>query len=70
LKVGQSLTLKDAGDRYTLSVIEGDLKLPQSHTVAEVGQDFVVVKDFVGVTETRIPLTSVKAVVFFKELGK
>ena len=70
LKVGQSLTLKDAGDRYTLTVIEGDLKLPQSHTVVEVGQEFVIVKDFTGLNETRIPLTSIKAVVFFKGIGK
>ena len=29
-------------------------------------QDFVVVKDFVGLNETRIPITSVKSVVHFK----
>lgn len=66
LKAGQTLNVKETGERYMLTVIEGESKLPQSHTVLEVGQDFVVVKDFTGLNETRIPLTSIKAVVHFK----
>ena len=70
LKIGQAITVKESGDRYLLSVMDGDVKLPQSHTVIDVGQDFVVVKDFVGLNQTRIPLTSVKAVVTFKGFVK
>lgn len=66
LKVGQAINVKETGERYLLTVIEGESKLPQSHTVLEVGQDFVVVKDFTGLNETRIPVTSLKAVVNFK----
>lgn len=32
------------------------------HKVVEVGTDFIVVEDLVGVTETRIPIYSIKAV--------
>jgi hypothetical protein len=66
LKGGQAINVKETGERYLLTVIDGDSKLPQPHTVIEVGQDFVVVKDFTGLNETRIPITSVKAVVHFK----
>ncbi|MFO0903817.1 MAG: hypothetical protein U0939_12505 [Pirellulales bacterium] len=66
LKVAHSINVKETGERYVLTVIERESKLPQSHTVLEVGQDFVVVKDFTGLNETRIPITSVKAVIHFK----
>ena len=66
LKGGQAINVKESGERYLLTVIDGDSKLPQPHTVIEVGQDFVVVEDFTGLNETRIPITSVKAVVHFK----
>ncbi|QDV30284.1 hypothetical protein Spb1_22130 [Planctopirus ephydatiae] len=66
LKAGQALNVKETGERYLLTVIDGDSKLPQPHTILEVGSDFVVVKDFTGLNETRIPITSVKAVVHFK----
>lgn len=66
LKAGQAINVKETGEKYLLTVIDGDSKLPQPHTVLEVGQDFVVVKDFTGLNETRIPITSVKAVVHFK----
>lgn len=66
LKAGQAINVKETGEKYLLTVIDGDSKLPQPHTVLEVGQDFVVVKDFTGLNETRIPITSVKAVIHFK----
>lgn len=66
LKVGQAINVKETGERYLLTVIEGESKLPQPHTILEVEQEFVVVKDFTGLNETRIPITSVKAVVHFK----
>lgn len=66
LKVGQAINVKETGERYLLTVIEGESKLPQPHKILEVEQEFVVVKDFTGLNETRIPITSVKAVVNFK----
>jgi hypothetical protein len=70
LKAGQAVNLKETAERYLLTVIEGDLKIPQSHTVQEVGADYVVLRDFTGFNELRIPLTSVKAVVHFRGLVK
>jgi hypothetical protein len=34
-----------------------------SHKVAEVGQDYAVLKDIVGVAESRIPIYAIKALV-------
>ena len=66
LKAGQAINVKDTGERFLLTVIDGESKLPQPHTILEVGHDFVVIKDFTGLNETRIPITSIKAVVHFK----
>ena len=66
LKVGKAVNLKDDGQRYLITVIDGEMNLPQSHKVLEVGTDFIVLEDFTGFNETRIPLTSIKAVVHFK----
>ena len=66
LKAGQAINVKETGERYLLTVIDGDSKLPQPHTILEVDDDFVVVKDFTGLNETRIPVTSVRSVVHFK----
>lgn len=66
LKSGQAINVKETGEKYLLTVIDGDSKLPQPHTILEIGSDCVVVKDFTGLNETRIPITSVKAVIHFK----
>lgn len=59
LKVGQPVTLKDLGSVYEVRVM--DDKLPTGEVVAEVGVDYLVVKSEAGI-ETRIPVTSIKAV--------
>ena len=61
LEKGSKVALKEVGGRYEISVVPG---LAEGHTVAEVGGggDFVVLVDPSGVTETRIPIYSVKAV--------
>ena len=64
LKVGQNVNVKDEGQRYLITVVGEDI--PQPHKVLEVGTDFIVVEDVAGRNETRIPLTSLKAVVHFK----
>jgi len=63
LKEGQSVSVKDVGGRYEITVMK-DVKLGQK--VIEVGSDYVVVEDAAGVTETRIPIYSIKAVVRLK----
>ena len=60
LKVGQPVSLKDEGAAYRISFMEPEISL--SHTVVEIGEDFVVVRDIAGVKETRVPVFAVKAV--------
>jgi hypothetical protein len=56
LKEGQSVVVKESAGRYEITLMEG------GHKVIEVGPDYVVVEDFAGVTETRIPVYSIKSI--------
>ena len=68
LKVGQPVVLKDKGGLYEIGTT--DAATPLTHKVAEIGDDFIVVQDEAGVTETRIPVTAVRAVILLKTKGK
>ncbi len=70
LKIGQALSVKEVADRYLITAIDGELKLPQSHKLLEIGPDFVVVEDITGLNVVRIPLASIKAIVHFKGFEK
>ena len=63
LKRGQLVLVKEAGGRFEITRMD-DLRV--GHKVIEVGNDFVVVEDFPSVTETRIPVTSIKSLVKLK----
>ena len=60
LKVGQPVTLTNEGAAYEVRVT--DEPLPTVEEVAEIGVDYLVIKSEAGI-ETRIPVTSIKAVV-------
>ncbi len=60
LKVGQPVSLKDHGSAFSLSFIEGEV--PFGHTVVEVGEDYVVVRDIAGVKDIVVPVFALKAV--------
>ena len=60
LKEGQAVVLKEAAGRYEITLMEG------GHKVIEVGPDYVVVEDIAGVTETRIPIFSIKSIARIK----
>jgi hypothetical protein len=64
LKVGQSVALQDRGGSWEIRLT--DVEVPMGHTVVEVGQDFVVLKDIAEATESRIPIFAIKAVVLVK----
>jgi hypothetical protein len=64
LKVGQSVGLKDHGTAYEISFLSEEL--PQGHKVIEIGDDFIVLEDLAEVTQTTIPVYSLKAVVRLK----
>jgi len=60
LKVGQAVNLKDHGSAYSIGFVEPEV--PLGHTVVEIGQDYVVLRDIVAVKETVVPVYSVKAI--------
>ena len=60
LKVGQAVSLKDERSAYTISFIEPEV--PLSHTVIEIGEDYVVLRDIAGVKDVVVPVFAVKAV--------
>lgn len=60
LKEGQFVVLKESAGRYEITLMEG------GHKVNEVGPDYVVVEDLAGVTETRIPVYSIKSIARIK----
>lgn len=64
LKVGQQVGLKDQGSAFEISYLSEEV--PQSHTVIEIGDDFVVLEDLAEVTQTTIPVYSLKAIVRLK----
>ena len=66
LRVGQSVTLKEANGRYELAVYDDVPLGPVGPKLADIGPDYVVVEDGVGVSETRIPIYSIKSIVRFK----
>ena len=69
LAKGQPVNLKEAAGRYSIIILpKGPETLP--YKVAEVGPDYVVVQDSVGVTELRIPIWSVKEVQVLKVGGR
>ncbi len=60
LKEGQGIVLKESAGRYEITLMDG------GHKVIEVGPDYVVVEDIAGVTETRIPIYSIKSITRIK----
>ena len=60
LKVGLPVTLKEAGAAYEVRLL--DEAIPTVEKVAEVGVDYLVIKNEAGI-ETRSPVTSIKAVI-------
>ncbi|MGE3406439.1 MAG: hypothetical protein AB7I37_06450 [Pirellulales bacterium] len=65
LKEGQHVSLKQDAGRYEISTVEG-VAAVQGYKVMEIGADYVVIQDVAGVTESRIPLWSIKAITRLK----
>jgi len=68
LQPDQPVAVKEVGGRYEITAMP-KMSAPLGQKVVEVGSDFVVVEDLAGVTETRIPIWSVKCVLVLK-IGK
>jgi hypothetical protein len=69
LKAGLPVSLREVSGRYEITTVEG-VAAVQGHKVMEIGNDFVVIQDVAGVTESRIPVYSVKAIVRLKVPNK
>lgn len=67
LKVGQSVTLKEKGSAWEICTIDDEVL---THKLAEVSDDFIVLREEAGSVETRIPVTAVRAVVHVRTKGK
>ena len=69
LKPKQSVLMKEVGGRFTISMMD-DMPDTLTHKVVEVGADFVVVEDIVGVQQTRIPVYAITSIVRIKTINK
>lgn len=63
LEEGQVVALKENNGRYEIRLVKD---LQAGHRIIEIGPDYVVVEDAAKVTETRIPLYSIKAIIKLK----
>lgn len=68
MKVGQSVSLREKGPMWEVHTTDDGT--PLTHKVAEIGEDYIVVRDETGMIETRIPVTAIRAVVHVKTKGK
>ncbi len=67
LKVGEPVALKDKGHSFEITVMDGDTG---THTVVEVGDDYIVLRDVAEVAELRVPIYAIRAVVHIKAKPK
>lgn len=65
LKQGQAVTLKEVAGRIEISTLD-DIPGPLGYKITEVGPDYLTVLDIADVTETRIPVYSIKSIVRLK----
>jgi hypothetical protein len=59
---GQHVAVQEGAGRFEINAFVGSGIFLGSEVV-DVGNDFIVLRDLTGVTETRIPITSIKAVI-------
>ena len=60
-EVGQAIAIKDVGLVYELRILDGGPK-QLSHSVVQVSDAFIVIRDLTGTEYMVIPWTSVKSI--------
>ena len=60
LDKGQKVSLKETAQGFEIGVFPGVEQL--GYTITEIGQDYIVLEDITGVSETRIPVYSIKTI--------
>lgn len=61
VEVGQAIAIKDVGLVYELRILAGGPN-QLSHSVVQVSDAFIVLRDMTGTEDTVIPWTSVKSI--------
>jgi hypothetical protein len=69
LKVGQAVALTDKDGRYEIGVLPPEMR-PLDHTVVEVAEDYVVLRNIGNITDTIIPIYSIKSIRVLRVPGK
>ncbi len=69
LKPGQPVALTEEDGRYEIGVFPQAYQ-PLGHKVIEVSQDYVVFRDLVEITDTIVPIYSIKAIKVLRVGGK
>ena len=69
LKVGQSVSLNEKDGRYEIGILPPGYQ-PMPQKIIEIGQDYVVFRDLVGITDTIVPIYSIKAIKVLRVGGK
>jgi hypothetical protein len=69
LKPGQPVFLTEKYGRYEIGVFPENFR-PLSHNVVEIGQDYVVLRDIANITDTVVPIYSIKAIRVLRVGGK
>ena len=68
LTVGQVVTVNDNGPLFQISTIEK--AETGTHKIAELGSDYIVFEDMARVSELRVPLHAIKAIIHVKAKQK
>jgi hypothetical protein len=69
LKVGQPVSLNEKDGRYEIGILPPGYQ-PMPQKIIEIGQDYVVFRDLVGITDTIVPVYSIKAIKVLRIGGK
>ena len=69
LRPGQAVSLTDKDGRYEIGAFPPGIQ-PLGQNVIEVGQDYVVLRDLMGITDTIIPIYSIKSIKVIRIGGK
>jgi hypothetical protein len=65
LRRGLPVTIREVAGRYEVGIVEG-LNEPLPHEIANVGHDYVVVADLLGLKRTLIPIWSLASITIVK----
>ena len=69
LTPGRAVSLTEKDGRYEVGLFPENFR-PLGHKVIEIGPNYVVLRDFVGITDTIVPIYSLKAIKVLRVGGR